>query len=297
LLVAVDQQASVPIWAGLILTRQRGSSDKAAFGCATPEAYLDRRYTGDVSYAVATDQAVIMTGLGTALSVNAPNFVFDAPNTGTTATYSVQDGDDRTILSTWQELMGQQGGAEFTVGVGWQDAAQTTIKLPLTIRPTVGTQSIHPEAVFDLPGCVADYAQLESYESDKGATDVLAWGDGQGATRLKSSVHSATTLLAQGWPSWVYRFTPAAGLTDPTQLDAHAAEALAQMQLGSSAWTIDAVASRSPRIGSDWFLGDTVRLQVATSPGHPSGVDMTARAYAWQLDPANDKITPILVEG
>lgn len=297
MLVAVDQQTSTPIWAGLILTRQRGSADTASFGCATPEAYLDRRYTGDVSYLTATDQAVIMTGLGTALATNAPNFVFDAPSTGTTTTYSVQDGDDRTILSTWQELMGQEGGPEWTVGVAWQDTAQTTFKLPITVRATVGVQSAHPEAVFDMPGCVADYSQTESYESDKGATDVLAWGDGQGATRLKSSVHTATTLLAQGWPSWVYRYTPAAGLDDPTQLDAHAAEALAQMQTGSSAWTIDAVASRAPRIGSDWGLGDTVRLQVLSSPGHPSGVDMTARAYSWQLDPDGDKLTPILVEG
>lgn len=297
MLVAIDELMQVPVWAGIVLTRARGTAQTCTLGLVTPEAYFDRRYTGTYSVAVATDQALILTGLGTALAVNAPNFLFDAPASGVTLdSYAVLDGDDRTILSTWQEIMGQ-GDIEFTVDPVWQDAAHTTVQLVIRIRPQIGTQSSTPEPVFDYPGNIADYVQTESYESGKGATDVQANGNGQGATRLVSADHSATSLLASGFPSWVYRFTPAAGLDDPVQLDAHAAEALAQMSTGSSTWTVTAVASQSPRVGSDWGLGDSVHLQISTSPGHPNGADVVARAYGWDLDAGANTVTPILVEG
>lgn len=295
MLVAVDQLTETPIWAGLILTRAGGSASAVQIGCVTPEAYLDRRYTGTYLAATATEQATVITGLTTALTVNAPNFLIDAPATGTTITYSVLDGDDRTILSSLQEIMGMSGGAEWTIDPIWADTAMTTIQLAFRVRQLIGVQSTMPEAVFDFPGCVATYELQESYESGKGATDVLAWGDGQGASRVKSSVHSATTLLAAGWPSWVYRFSPAAGLSDPTQLDLHAAEALTLMQNGAAAWTIDAVASRAPRVGVDFGVGDTIRLHVDHSPRHPSGVSVTQRCYAWDLDAGADKLTPILL--
>jgi hypothetical protein len=237
-----------------------------------------------------------MTGVSQALLTDAPPFVFDAPNTGVTMAYSVQDGDDRTALSSLQELMGQEGGAEFTIDVAWADAARTTFNLPFRVRPQIGVQSTNPEVTFDFPGCISSYSVQESYESGKGATEVLAWGDGQGASRLKSAVYTATDLLAQGWPRWTYRYTPASGLTDPDQLNSHAAEALVQMKDGSTAWTVEAVASRAPRLGSDWALGDSVHIHVAASPRHPDGADMVARVYAWDLDPAGDKVTPILLE-
>lgn len=299
MLVGVDDLTQVPIWAGFVLTRVRGSANTVSLGCATPEAYMDRRYTGDVSYPVATDAATILIDLGSGLvTVPCPQFVFDAPATGINLAYTVDDTDDRTILSTWQELMGQQGGPEWTIIPGWLDDTHQIIQLTISIRPKVGYQSTSPEAVFDLPGCIADYQQTESYEAGKGANEVMAWGDGQGASRLKSAVHLDADALNAGWVPWVYRFTPASGLTDPTQLDAHAAEALAQLQDGTSTWAVNAVASRAPRVGSDWGLGDSVRATIAAgrSPGHPDGADVVARAYAWQLDPAADRITPILVE-
>ena len=295
MLVAVDTATQIPVWAGLILTRDGGSSNTVAIGAATFEAYLDRRYTGDYSQ-FGVDQAVIMTGVSQALNTDAPPFVFDAPNTGVLATYTVQDGDDRTVLSSLQELMGQEGGAEFTIDVAWADAAKTTFNLPIRIRPKIGVQSTNPEVVFDFPGCISSYSVTESYEAGKGATEVLAWGDGQGQSRLKSSVYTATALLGLGWPRWTYRYTPASGLTDPDQLNSHAAQALAQMQGGSTAWTVEAVASRAPRLGADWALGDSIRVHVATSPRHPAGADKVARIYAWDLDPGGDKVTPILLE-
>jgi hypothetical protein len=299
MVVAVDDQAGLPTWAGIILTRKRGSATQVQLGLATPECYLDRRYTGDYTAAVGADQAVIMTGLGAPLLVNAPNFSFDAPASGVTLdAYAVQDGDDRTILSTWQEVMGL-GGVEFTIDPVWADAARTTIQLVIRIRTQVGSPLIGglPEVVLDFPGCVSSYTQTEDYSSGKGATDVLAWGNGQGNARLKSSVHTASALIAGGWPSWVDRFTPAAGLDDPVQLDAHAAEELAQVDTGTSTWEVACTASQTPRVGSDWGLGDSLRLHVAASPGHPKGADIVARNYGWDMDLGADSVSPVLVEG
>lgn len=95
---------------------------------------------------------------------------------------------------------------------------------------------------------------------------------------------------------WEHRETPAAGITDTTQLDRHAAEALALMQSGSRAWALQAVASRAPRLGSAWALGDSVRVQIDSSPRHPAGASAVARAYAWSLDPKADRVSPILLE-
>lgn len=295
MLCAVDTATQTPLWAGLILTRDGGSSNTVQLGTATLEAYLDRRYTGTYT-GVAQDQAVIITGVTTALTVDAPPFVFDAPNTGTTQDYSVQDGDDRTVLSSLQELMGQSGGAEWTIDVAWADTARTKFNFPFRVRPQIGIHSTNPEVVFDFPGCISAYDVNESYESGKGADEILAWGDGQGASRLKSAVYTATDLITAGWPRWVYRYTPATGLTDPNQLNLHASEALTQMRTGSTAWTVEAVASRSPRLGSDWAIGDSVHVHIASSPRHPNGADTVARCYAWELDPNADKVKPILLE-
>lgn len=300
MLVAVDSLAQEPIWAGIVLTRARGSASTVPFGLATPECYFDRRYTGSYDTEVPTDQALILTGTGSALAVDSPCFTFDAPASGETLdSYTVADSDDRTILSVWEDLMGAEGGVEWTVDVEWADDTHTGFVLPIRIRPQVGDQSAMPGVALDFPGNVTSYVQTESYEAGKGATTILAYGNGQGEARLQSAVYRADDLIALGWPEWVYRFTPAAGLDDVVQLNSHAAAALAQMRTGSSVWTVTAVASRTDHVGVDWGVGDTMRLTVRSSPGHPDGVDLVIRNYGWDLNVSggSDTVTPILIEG
>jgi hypothetical protein len=209
--------------------------------------------------------------------------------------YLTSDGDDKTILSCLQEIMGLEGGPEWAVDVVW-NAARTGFQFPIRVRPQIGIQAMNPEGTFDFPGCVADYQLIESYEQGKGATAVVARGEGEGSSRLTSSTHTADALIANGWPLWEYRYTPASGVTDPDQLQAHATSSLALMQLGGQVWSIEATASKAPRLGRDWFLGDTVRFVVERSPRHPAGVDVVARCWAWELDVGADRIRPILVE-
>jgi hypothetical protein len=295
LLVAVDTATDTPIWPGITLTRTGGSSQTLQLGAATPERYFDSRYSGDITM-VGADQADILAAALTPALSDGPPFVLDSIATGTTMDYTAADTDDRTCLSVATELMSLEGGPEWTVGVRWADAAHSGFVLPVQIRAAIGLQLDQPEATLDFPGAVTYYTLTESYEQGKGANVVQAAGEGDGASRLVSTVYSADDLIAAGWARWVYRFTPATGITDPVQLNLHAAQALALMKLGSAVWTVQATASRAPRIGWDWGLGDAVRLAVEQSPRHPKGANAVARAWSWQLDSGADQVTPILVE-
>ncbi|MFD5678615.1 hypothetical protein ACFWID_41810, partial [Streptomyces sp. NPDC127040] len=220
----------------------------------------------------------------------------DTTDTGTLIDYTMADDEDRTILSGVNEVAEMEGGPEWVIDTIWGDAAQTRFELVLRIGPTIGTVTDLPAAVFDLPGCVQSYALLESYERGKGATRVIARGERSSDVRVSSSVHEATTLLESGWALWEDRYTPASGITDASQLDRHAAEALALMGTGSRAWALEAVASRAPRLGVDWTLGDSIGVHVTSSPRHPDGIQTIARAYAWSLDPGADRVIPTLLE-
>jgi hypothetical protein len=293
-LVAVDRATDTPLWAGAVLTRGGGSPQTLSLGAITLEAYLDGRFPGTQTL-IGTDQAAVVSALVTPALTNGPPIVIDAPNTGVTMTYLTEDGDDKSILSCLKELMALDGGPEWTIDVAW-NGTHSGFQFPLRVRSAVGIQAATPEATFDFPGCVSSYTLAESYEQGKGATVVVARGEGEGSSRLTSSPHEATALIAAGWPRWEYRYTPATGVTDPDQLDAHAAQSLTLMQQGAQVWSIEAVASRAPRLNRDWALGDTVRMAVERSPRHPQGANVVARCWSWELDPDADRVRPILVE-
>lgn len=299
MVVAVDRLTQQPIWPGIVLTRDRGSAPTATLGLATPEAYLDRRYTGTYDASAGADQVAIMTGISSSVLVNGPPIIVDAPLLGVSGTYSVADTDDRSVLSVLQELQGMEGWPEWTIDVQWADAQRSAVQLVLRIRQQIGVVRPDPEPVFDFPGCVTSYNQTESYETGKGATVVQAFGEGEGVDRVGSDLYTAADLIAQGWPQWVYRYTPGTNLTDPAALNAAASLTLSEQRTGSSAWTVNAAASAAPRLGADWNLGDSIRLEVASdgiSPGHPDGVEVVARNYGWTLTASSDTVTPILIQ-
>jgi hypothetical protein len=296
MLVACDTLTGQPIWAGACLPRSGGSATTVRISAATLECYLDRRYPGDYT-ATATDQVGIMAALATPALTSGPPLVLDTTASGTTIDYAVADADDRSIADCLQEISGLDGGPEWTIDPVWADAAQTRIQLVLRIKLAVGTQSDTPDAVFDMPGCISSYELAESYERGRGATSVTARGDRADGVRATSAAHTADALLAAGWPLWEYRWTPAQGITDTGLLERHATEAIGLMGPGSRSWTVQAVASRAPRVGSAWGLGDSVRLSVTASPRHPAGIEVVARAYGWDLDPGADRVSPILLEG
>lgn len=294
LLVAVDVATDTPIWAGAVVLREGGSASSVQLGAATLERYFDSRFPGTQTH-IGADQADVIAALATPALTGGPPITIDAVDTGVLMDYTTQDGDDKTCLSCLQEVMALEGGPEWTIDVAW-DAGHDGFVFPFRVRSAIGTQTATPEGVFDFPGCVSSYTLSESYEAGKGATVVIARGEGEGSSRLTSSAHEATALLANGWPRWEYRYSPATGLTDPDQLEAHATKSLALMQEGAQVWSIEAVASKAPRLGSDWFLGDSVSLNIERSPRHPNGAGVVARCWSWELEPGSDRVRPILVE-
>lgn len=294
LLVAVDTLTGTPLWGGPVLTRDGGNGDSIQLGAATMEAYLDARYPGTQTL-IGTDQASVVTALVTPALTSGPPIVIDAVATGTVMDYLTYDGDDKTILSCLAEIMGLDGGPEWTIDIAW-NGNQSGFAFPLRVRQQIGVQSSTPEAVFDFPGCISSYTYAESYEQGKGATRVTARGEGEGSSRLTSPPQEATALTSLGWPVWEYRYTPSSGITNPDQLTAHAVKSLALMNQGAQVWSVQAVASRAPRVGVDWGLGDCIHVAVDHSRRHPTGRDLVARCWSWELDTGADTVRPILVE-
>jgi hypothetical protein len=295
LLVAVDSTTGVPLWSSIPMVREGGSADTVAITASTPEAYLDRRFTGAYS-GTAVDLSTAMAQVAQPVLAQGPPFTVDSVASGTIGNYTVQDSDDKTVLSCLQELDAMAGAPEWTVDTVWADAAQTMFQLVLRIRPKIGVQAAVPEAQFDLPGCITDYLLSESYERGKGATSVVARGEGQGASRITSTAHTATSWIADGWCLWEHRYQPATGITDVTQLEAHATDALTRLQPGASVWTVNAAASVAPRLGTAWSLGDSVGVNITASQRHPRGASVVSRAYGWELDAEADRVSPILLE-
>lgn len=294
LLVAVDTTTDTPLWGGPVLTRDGGTGASVQLGAATMEAYLDGRYPGNQTL-IGADQAAVVSALVAPALTSGPPIVMDAVATGTAMDYLSYDGDDKTILSCLSEVMGLDGGPEWTIDIAW-NATHSGFQFPLRVRQQVGVQSANPEAVFDYPGAISDYTLSESYEQGKGATRVIARGEGEGVSRLSSTPQEATALTSLGWPVWEYRYTPSSGITDPNQLNAHATKSLALMNQGGQVWSVQAVASRAPRVGTDWGLGDCIHVAVDHSRRHPTGHDVVARCWSWELDAGADTIRPILVE-
>lgn len=294
LLLAVDVATDAPIWAGIPVARQGGADSTLKLSAATPETYLDRRYAA--YSASGTDISTIMEGVAQPILSSGPPFAISTTLCGMTADYSVLDSEDKTILSCLQELDSLEGAPEWTVDTVWADAAHTAVQLVLRIAPRIGTTETEGEAVFDLPGCISSYELAESYERGKGANSITARGEVEGGARNTSSTLTDGDLLADGWCLWEHHYSPASGIVAAAQLDAHAASSLGLMRGGAQAWTLQAVASVAPRLGTTWGLGDALTVSIARSPRHPDGALVTARAYAWELDASADRISPILLE-
>jgi hypothetical protein len=296
MVVAVDNATGYPVWAGIVLTREGGSDGSIGVGACSPEGYLDRRYPGTYSEA-DIDASTVMADLAAGIVTAGPPFLFDVTASGLLIDYLTLDLDDKTVLSQIQTISQMAGAPEWTVDVQWADADRTAFQLLVRIAPTIGAIDERPEAVFDLPGCIASYRLSESYEQGKGATVVQASGEGEGDARVVSDVQTATDLIAAGWPRWVHRYTPGTGITDVTQLNAHAQATLELMKQGARTWSVEAFASAAPRLGSTWGLGDSISIQITRSPRHPTGASVVGRAFGWDLDIKADKLTPLLLEG
>jgi hypothetical protein len=291
-IICLSGDAVTPLWGGHITTRTTDETGNITVSLATAEAYLDRVYVGDEKF-LATDQNTIIQNLVTkyiARPGGIPIRVQIVGPAGTVRDRAYADTDDKTIYSLLGELSGVVGGPEWTIG--WEYAAGLYTPV-LYVGNRIGadiTAGLGPNVVFNMPGPVTKASLVESFAAGAGANTVIATSTGMGGARPQS-VPQVPVTGTNGRPIYEYRFSPATQITVTDTLTSHAQRALASMQNGSTALTIQASRQEAPRLSRDWSLGDTIGFDL-TSAAWPDGIQGNARAIGWQLD--DNTIVPIL---
>lgn len=302
-IVALD--GDVPIWGGFVLRRQRVVDNRGGvvavdLGMSTMDGYLARRQVYDNAWA-ATSQTTIASQLVTlyagASSFRGVPFQIAAAASSTLRDRTYRNDEDKTVYAALQELMGVEGGPEWTVSMQLLPGSPTRIVPVFQVADRIGSSpmpGLGPAAEFSMPGNLLSAQLVEDYGDGAGANDLLMTGTSQQDMRPESDHYTADD---DGRPLFEKRYTPSTSITSKDTLNAHAARARAAMKDGQQAITCTAPIAKAPRLGRDWVLGDDIAIMVRGeefSDFGPDGLDATSRAYGWQLDPRAETISPIL---
>lgn len=266
------------------------------------EAYFDRRFIGDQTFAKAGQNAIVAAIVAAYVTVGTnggiPFRVLNldgAPGTLRDRTYT--DISDKTVYSVLTELMGVIGGPEWTVT--WESkyvGGQRFITPVLQVGTRIGVDplaGLAPAATFDMPGNLTQFTYTEDWTSQGGATDILATSTASADSRPQST---HVVVADPSRPTLEWRFTPSTSITDVATLQQHATSEAAIIGGGVNALALTADAEDAPRLGVDWSIGDTVGWDI-TTPRFPSGFRGTARAVGWELTLGDvDLIAPIIAQ-
>jgi hypothetical protein len=298
-----DATHGVPRWGGLVNRRHRTHGDQLAIDLVTAEGYLDRRYVGDETFTGEGQNAIvtylvenyIVDGAGGKNGIPIRVVNLDGAD-GTARDRTYLDTDDKTIYSVLVDLMGVDGGPEWTIEWEWAD--ETHLGLVFYVGTRIGSSPIAglmPETTFDMPGCVLAFEIVEDFGSDAGANDVMAVSSGEGDQRPQSP---RQTVPDPERPTFEFRFTPSTSITDIDTLTDHAVRAIDAMQGGSTSIALTGSFDKAPRLGQQWHMGDDVIYDIAGSVPSvgPAGVSGVARVGGWEVTTTGTKtVTPILI--
>ena len=304
LIVAVVN--GVPLWGGLILVRQGGTSALLTLGTVTCEGYLDHRYVGDHTWTQKDEASVIAAGLlKDANLIEGIGLIIDAPPTGRKRDRQYYDKDNKTVKSALQELSGVIDGIEWTIDLEWGDATETWVRKVARVRKRLGAQApgggpvvtygTSAAAVFDTPAAAdTSYEYSEDYSDGRGGNHVIAWSSGEGEDMPFSAPARDEILLAAGWPRFEERFQPSTSIINVATLNNHALERLALIGRGIVGLDLTARADVYPRLGDDWNLGDDIGYELI-GHWHRDGLVGQARAIGWELEPQRGTVKPLLL--
>lgn len=303
-LVCLDDSSGVevPVWGGLIVTRNRSASDLVELSMVTVEGYFDRRYVGNQTYTgqgqndICADliNRYVRDGAGGRAGLPIVNR-YATPGSGAGRARTFFDADDATVYSRLVQLMGVLGGPEWTVD--WESftaSGQRRYRPVFTVGDRIGNapaDGYGPAATFEIPGPITDVTLFEDYSTGKGANAVMAVSSGQGDARPSSGYLSPGNL--SGRPTFEYRWTPGTSITSTAVLQDHAVRALQLLGPGASVLTLSANVVDAPVLGRDWYLGDDVGYSISdTVPAFPGGLNGVGRCIGWEL--TDTTINPIL---
>jgi len=291
-IVCLDDDGLTPLWGGMVIDRETSHGGFVDLALATPEAYFDRRFVGDVTY-TNTAQNLIAKDLvedwaKTGALRGIPIRVQIVGGNGVARNKTYTDSADKTLYSALQEFSGLIGGPEWTVG--WENV-NNLITPVFYVGDRVGATApagLGPAAQFHLPGSVTSAKIKESYTSQLGANRVIAVSSGVDAARPQSDVQSNATDLR---PTFEHRWTPNTDIKEVSTLNDHATRALAAMRNGGIGLELTANRQEAPKLGRDWHIGDEIGFDLV-SPAWPNGITGTGRAVGWRMDA--DTIQPLI---
>jgi len=306
----------LPVWGGMVTEPNLSEADAVDLSMATLEAYLDRRYVGDETF-VGVGQNVIVKTLVEKYAVIGENggvpfrVQFTTAGNGTLRDRTYMDADDKTLYSVLSDLMGVDGGPEWTVGWEWQHNPERITPV-LFVGDRVGRAvpaGLGPASTFEMPGCVSSFVLARSYANGKGANSVMAVSTASADVRPQSPSQLSTDLTR---PTFEYRYTPSTSITEVSTLTAHAVSALSILANGSAVIALSAEVGSAPVLGVDWSIGDDVGFSIGgpeadptsplvyrpreSVPAFPGGLVGIARTIGWELSLSDTPtITPTLL--
>ena len=305
LLVAVDPDGDLIVWAGLV--RRRTSSQEGWVECSadTIERYLFRRHiVSEVSWTDADPAQVAVDALAQIADLSP--LTVSATMTGNEVIDGFYDeSDNKRIGDVLTELSDLSGGIEWTVEPEWVDADHTQMRYVVRVAPRLGTAADGPAATqWTMPGPVTDFSFIEDFGDETGANDVVALSSGEGESKPRSTRYEATELLG-AYARFERRFTPAASITSTQTLDQYAEAEIARTRLGLTQLTISANVDAAPRVNRDWWMGDDIDVRL-TCDRFPAtvgpdgfadpGYERRLRTVGWEMDLNARTIVPRIRE-
>jgi hypothetical protein len=202
----------------------------------------------DAAAALLND--VVVPGWGFTLAVT---------KTGKTADHSYAYEEDRSVASALNDLMGAEGGPEWTIRLRWEDDTRSRLVKTIQIGPKIGAE---------MPGTVVENRHIESRtrtvsaSGDDLAISVVATSDGSGPSRPMSDPFVDIDALDRGVPPWEARVHTTA-VDDPAQLERIAEAGLRRRWAGITTFEMVLASSEKgcPRVGRDFDAGDTVYVE------------------------------------
>lgn len=315
---AIDSDTQQPVGAPMYINgRVRTQGDVATLPLVTAEGYLDRRQIGNYT-PTATDQNTIGVQLVTqfaaaasAAGLNGWPVIFNivgAAGMARDRTYAITDR--KTVLAALTELMGVQGGPEFTVTGTHLTGPERWLPV-FNIGTMIGnpvTSGLLPAVQFQLGGSseggtITDFAYTEDFTDGKGANYVTAWA----LTDATTGANLTQSVAYTGNPRQLqldYEWNPSTSITTAADLLLHAQQQLPIMQKGSRSLAMTIKGDKFPQVGTDWNLGDAVGYAIGgkdqagkeTIPSLPGGITGVSRVIGWQKqgDVPTPLTTPIL---
>lgn len=301
-----DEQRSIQ-WAGYITHDDPDSArDAVDLNLTTLEGYLDRRYVGDITYAVTNgwqrDTVIadlVAKYVNTAGSIpGVPIQVVQCSSGGPALTVDLvlQNADNATVLTRINELIGQYGG-EFAIEWTWAADGKTLVPV-LFVGDHIGTASSTgvPSVTLEQPGPILSVRYPTDYSAGAGANICTAYSSGQG----KVTPYSPTQQVADfaGRPAFEDRFQPKASEPDVATLTKYAQQRLAVLSPGAQPLTVTLALealSAGRRFGLDWAIGDDLGWAVDPCKAFPQGLSGVGRVIAAEF--TDDKtLTPIFAD-